>query len=813
MKIDTEETRRFLGNFFKRFPEGGHLEIRIKNFKAEKNAPLKAKGFFLNVEEVIPWLEKNYEEDHHVWFGPNPRFKLSEETRLDFFTEKFLAIQKKRKKDEKQVSDELLDRHSGQFKKALLAKYPELGGSGEYVRYAICKFGDFDCTIKDDLVGVTDENHKKMLEWGIRQRTFFEDEQIEAMGTDSGNGVQTFAFFKEPRLLLSEIARIDFGVDSKNFGNWLADLDHTSLVSYDKGTSDVSRVVRLVGFPNPKGGRTARVIWETHPKKPKNPRKAPKKPLTLQKALITKIGANGRYAHILSMLGSLANARYSRERAKREVEDWIKNYCEVPPPELYINNTMAGYDEWLAKAMNKGIGENPEEQVCIQEVAQDILREKTFITPRDTQEILVCDGGVYRPGGEVIINELAKRNTNEKITKHQTNEVTHQIKTESYVDREQINGHPNLIPLRDGIWDIKHKTLMEYDDNYYFTFYLPINYDANGKCPNFLKFLREVIHQDDIPVVQEVFGYCLLRSYPIQKAIMLIGGGANGKSVLLEVIKRYLGPENTCAVSLQELESNRFAKHQLYGKLANLYADLSDKALEATGVFKQLTGGDMLSAEEKFKSHINFTNHAKLINSTNKIPKTHDLTSAFFRRWIFINFPHVFTDDGANGTKRRDGKILEKITTPEELSGVLNWALEGLDRLLKNGKFSNSVSTADIEKDWIRRSDSLGAFIMDSIKYNSSKAVSKQEFYSVYGKYCRDKKLTPIAYESIGKQIGRHLQVEGKRIGPKNNRVHAWVGIDFIDNLMGKNLDYSDTENPCQGSGTPNPDTNMEDFL
>ena len=107
-----------------------------------------------------------------------------------------------------------------------------------------------------------------------------------------------------------------------------------------------------------------------------------------------------------------------------------------------------------------------------------------------------------------------------------------------------------------------------------------MKYDPNAECPLIQKFLEEITgSKEDAEILIEVIGYCLYRSYPIQKALMLVGDGANGKTTFLRLLTRFLGHQNVSNRSLHELETNRFAKASLFGKLANIYDDLPDKTL------------------------------------------------------------------------------------------------------------------------------------------------------------------------------------------------------------------------------------------
>jgi len=127
--------------------------------------------------------------------------------------------------------------------------------------------------------------------------------------------------------------------------------------------------------------------------------------------------------------------------------------------------------------------------------------------------------------------------------------------------------------------------------------------------------------------------------------------------------------------------SDRFAKADLYGKMANIGGDLPAKDLSDTAAFRNLTGGDDNRAQEKYRNAFNFRNKAKMFFSANVLPRSPDDTYAYYSRWILLEFLNIF--DPRSGTG--DPDLDSKLQTPEELSGLLNIALAGLDRLRSNG--------------------------------------------------------------------------------------------------------------------------------
>ena len=274
-----------------------------------------------------------------------------------------------------------------------------------------------------------------------------------------------------------------------------------------------------------------------------------------------------------------------------------------------------------------------------------------------------------------------------------------------------------------------------------------IEYNEKADCPLFKKFIKEVISENDVLNIQEFFGYCLYRDYHIHRAFMLFGAGSNGKSTILKVIKALLGSDNIVSIPLQEFDTDRFASAYLYNKLADTYADLPGKALYNTGKFKMLTGNDMISGQLKFKSSFNFTNFAKMIFSCNKIPKSHDDTDAFWRRWIIIMFNRKFEG------KEKDIKLIDKLTTDDELSGIFNWAIEGLKRLLKNGDFSNYESVEKMRELYIRKSDPVHTFVMDNVIQDDEAEIVKSDLFNEYKKYALKHGLQRMTEQKFGMEL------------------------------------------------------------
>ncbi len=331
---------------------------------------------------------------------------------------------------------------------------------------------------------------------------------------------------------------------------------------------------------------------------------------------------------------------------------------------------------------------------------------------------------------------------------------------------------------------------------------IPVEYDPQADCPNFKKFVSEVVRPEDVPVVQEMMGYCLWRGTQAQTAFFLVGEGNNGKSTLLEVIKALLGEENVSHYSLYQIATDRFVVANLYGKLANLYADLEANSIPTAGMYKMLVTGDTITAQIKFKQKgLSFSNYAKMIFTGNELPSVHDESDAFFRRNLIISFPYRFykpeeineliKQSGGEiqlgDIKIADPNLKEKLTTPQELSGILNWALEGLHRLIERGwQFSRVETIDDKAKQYKAASDPVTNFASEELDVTNdpNDFVERTELLRVYYTWCDERNIPHLSrnkfYDAILSLKGYTGNVKEMRIAGKMTR--AFVGLRLRHN-------------------------------
>lgn len=438
---------------------------------------------------------------------------------------------------------------------------------------------------------------------------------------------------------------------------------------------------------------------------------------------------------------------------------------------------------------------------AVQVLTDDFLNTHHILTLRDTKnpEMWIYTGAIYKPEGETYIKEYVKQNTQELFNKHIYNEVINTIQALTYIDAEELfkEEDPNKICLLNGVYDIKTKTIEPHQPRYTnkpkykFFSQIPIKYNPNSQCLQTRKFISDIVKRpEDVLVVQELFGYLLLRNFPIQKGIMLLGTGSNGKGTLLRLLQHFIGIDNTVCLSLQEICHDRFALSQLFKKHLCNGGDLPDADIKNSARFKNITGGDYISGDRKHRSRVEFTNYAKPVFAANKLPKSVDDSYAYMRRWVFLEFPKTFKsqkDLSGMPEKTRHNYCLaipdfeSSLFTEEELSGILNWGLEGLDRLLKQGRFSDERTVEENTIMYKRKSDSLGSFLDDCFDLGDMESrIPKKKFFEAYLEYCKMLDLRPVNDVAIGKFM-REKFVVSERVKIDGLKVYCWVGLSLKD--------------------------------
>ena len=425
----------------------------------------------------------------------------------------------------------------------------------------------------------------------------------------------------------------------------------------------------------------------------------------------------------------------------------------------------------------------------------EVIEEQHYIyTTKDDvkSEIWYYNDGIYIPNGKSMIEENTRKILGVAYSPYLVNKVIAKIRGDTQIDHDKFFKNESIeeIPIQNGILNIFTRDITPFNPERIFFNKMPIKYDETKTCPSIEKFFKDILkNKEDAKVMFEFIGFCLMKDYRFEKSAMFIGNGRNGKGKTLSLIKHFLGVENCASVPLSQINSGSTSVSELYGRLANLAGDLSNTDLKDTGMFKQVTGRDLITAKRKYLRDLFFTNYAKLLFACNELPKVYDLSTGFWSRWILFEFPYEFikedfynqkTDGEKLKYKIMDETIIDKLTTEEELSGLLNVALDSLADIIKNKGFSCSKGTDEVKDLWIRKSDSFTAFCIDCVEENLHGKILKKEMRREFSKYCKKHKIPGASDMAIKVSLENKYGAYDSQ-GSLGDRV--WEGISFKNGI------------------------------
>jgi len=356
--------------------------------------------------------------------------------------------------------------------------------------------------------------------------------------------------------------------------------------------------------------------------------------------------------------------------------------------------------------------------------------------------------GVYRPDGDEYIEQRVRDILHTDFRANRLREVKawceantqHKLKVDPEVEpsMEFINVANGLL-----YWREEPPRLAPHSPDVHSVIQLPVSWDPNAECPRIMEFLSRVLPDDDgasVRLIFEWFGYCLTPSQRMKKALMLVGDGDTGKSTLLALVTALLGRENVSNASLQSISEHRFTAGTLYGKLANICADIDKRELKETGPFKRLVGGiDTTQADVKYGTPFTFISRARLMFSANEAPGTPDQTKGFYNRWLMVPMTRVISP------AEMDRNLFDTLTTPEELSGFLRMSLDGLKRFMVRRRFEVPAVVEETLADYRKRTDTIVGFGDEKLIFDPKAREFQKAVYEAYKLWCDDRRNSPLA--------------------------------------------------------------------
>jgi len=268
-----------------------------------------------------------------------------------------------------------------------------------------------------------------------------------------------------------------------------------------------------------------------------------------------------------------------------------------------------------------------------------------------------------------------------------------------------------LLNCVNGMVDLRTGELLDHSPEYMSYVQVTAAYEPDTATPNYDAWLRDALRKEGatdaevealVADIEETAGTMLDPSRTPSKTLFLFGPSRSGKSTFLRLLRAVAGAKNTSAVTLHNLATDQFAAANLYGKMLNVAADLSNKHVEDLSLFKMITGEDVVQANRKYGNQFEFTNQCLVAFSANELPTVSEASRAYAERMKPFEFPNSFAG-------REDKTLEDKLMS--ELPGILARWVKAYGRFLARGGYGKT--DAATQANFEAKSDRVVQFFQD----------------------------------------------------------------------------------------------------
>lgn len=401
----------------------------------------------------------------------------------------------------------------------------------------------------------------------------------------------------------------------------------------------------------------------------------------------------------------------------------------------YFDKTMK-HDDFKLFITQEQIGYvyNPKQKIFeynTNNVANFLLQTLTIVKLRGEAVIYNHSKGIYEVLREDILSSIIKIVLESVEPSYGWNckrnkAIIESLKASIPAILNEDNEYSEYIAIRNGTINLGKCKKYIHSKEYLLTRFVDIDYNSEAECPNFMKFIQETTCNDKSieTVLQEICGYMLIGNCKAEKFFIWNGRGANGKSVLKNVIVNILGSCNVSSIPMNDFEY-RFGLSTLINKLVNIASENESNFILSSDKLKIFTSGEKTSINIKFSESVEAETYTKLVFLTNNLPFFKDTSEGIKRRLLIIPFNNSLTEEKINVN------LSEELY--KEREGIFRWMVEGATRLISNKyQFSKSSKIDYVTQKYIEIMNPVQAFVKDNIIYKKSARTSRKHILQAY---------------------------------------------------------------------------------
>jgi len=431
------------------------------------------------------------------------------------------------------------------------------------------------------------------------------------------------------------------------------------------------------------------------------------------------------------------------------------------------------------------------DQTCRDRIAHALMDEYSFVYPEacvdgwlTTQYVYDPDLGIYRPRGEALIERELERVAGDYVTNHVRNEIVEKIARSSKTDKK-LETEPHKLVVGNGVLNLHTGELDEYTPDEYHTTRIDVDWRPGASEPDAIdEFLHDVVEDDDVISLYRLIAHCLYQEYIDGKAAMLIGSGANGKSMFLSLVEAFIGGDNIAHRELHDFGGgDDYALNNLQGRLANLASELGDKEMRQTNAFKKATGRDTIDAQVKHEEPVTFENYATMMFATNEMPTFAQDNHAIWRRWLYIEFPYTFdASDPDAKDPEPERAIKDRVFTEAEFEALLVRCQREIQRWHEGtgDLFADAMQAEEVREKMKSAAEPVYSFAQVCLqRADEDEGVPTQHAREAYREYADENDLPRLSEKELGERLCnlRDYPIQNKNRRNNGTTQPHYVGV------------------------------------
>lgn len=390
--------------------------------------------------------------------------------------------------------------------------------------------------------------------------------------------------------------------------------------------------------------------------------------------------------------------------------------------------------------------------------AADAVCQYLTVLSTPDKKIWVYEAGYFRPDGDVMIDQVLDGVAGNAYSINASKETLKKVHLRTLVPFEELDKNPYLMCVQNGVIDLLTGSFSEHSPEYRITLPCPIKYDPAARPVEFVQFLEESCSNDDdrLTLIDWMVACACLTEF--EYLLFLLGHGGNGKHVYEAVLMALFGSESTEAISLEEMNSSKYALGYLRRARMCISSE-TNPGRATTELSKKISGNDWLSSDVKNRDRVRFKAFTQLLYDSNSMPIFEDNSRGFQRRFTRVNMPYAFCDDPKDPIeKKKDPYLEEKLTAESELSGILNLIIRRARDIARDRRIHRRENDfADYEQQSHSVSDFIERFIEFQPDYRDQQEyqVSSDYLYSKFEEYCKYTIGAKVSRKTFARLVGK----------------------------------------------------------